>query len=166
MTGTSLPQKTLKESFILEAIKPESTLGVCVYSAFTCLFSTTVSGTSYRLFCIHIVANCYSVQKYSLPLPKGELCFLWAVWPDLANRRWEVMYIASSSKGQALLFLCPDIPGRSVSLSPKKRWLGAEPLLAHHGHRISECGNREVNHRNLEPLLPQRDLTHHAWCVY
>lgn len=93
---TTLSQKILKESFILEAIKPESMLSVSVYSVFTCLFCSTLPRLSFRLLCI--VVNCNSGQKCSLPLPKGELYFLFPILSDLAteldlaNRRREVMY--------------------------------------------------------------------------
>lgn len=72
---TILSQKILKESFTLEAIKPESTLSVNVYSAFTCLFCTTHSGTSYSLFCIYLVVNCNSVQNHSLLCPRENYIF-------------------------------------------------------------------------------------------
>lgn len=131
VTMTSLSQKILQESFILEAIKPESTLSVSVYSAFTCLFCSTLPRPSYRLLCI--VVNCDRAQKCSLPLPEGELYFLFpiisdlAMELDLADRRWEVMYVTSSPKHpfglcQALFFLCPGVPdGRfSASLRPRE----------------------------------------------
>lgn len=48
------------------------------------------------------MVNCDSGQKCSLPLPEGELYFLFPIMPDLAaelalaNKRWEVMYVTSS----------------------------------------------------------------------
>lgn len=113
-------------------------------------------------FAYNIVVNCKSVQKYSLPLPKGELYFLFpimaglAILLDLANRRWEVMHVTSSSNSQ--FGLCPALFSSALvfqleasrSAWVPRKWPGTEPRLAHNGRRAWTCENRAVSHGDLE----------------
>lgn len=109
-----------------------------------------LSCTFYRLFCLHIMVKCNSVQKYSLPLPKGELYFLFqimsglTIWLDLANRRREVMHVTSSSKSQFGLFHALFLDGSfSVIQVPRKDDLeqshSSPTMDIKHKHVETEC---------------------------